>query len=332
MGVNLTPIILKKEVELSELRGKLIAVDGNGELYQFLALIRMPDGTPLRGPDGNVTSHLVGLLYRTTRLISEYGIKPIFVFDGKPPELKGKELKRRREIKERYTMEYELALAEGDLKKAFSKATMTSRLTPSMVEDAKKLLSLLGIPYVQAPSEGEAQASFMVKKGDAWATGSKDYDSLLFGTPRLARFITVSGKEFLPSKGEFRPLKPEIITLEEVLKSYGITYEQLIDISILIGTDFNEGVKGIGPKKALSLIKKYGCIENLSDDIKEKIDELEEIRKIYLQHDVTEDYKISYGKIDEKELIKFLCGEKGVSQKRVEMVIERMIFTGKLFS
>lgn len=332
MGVNLTPIILKKEVELSELRNKLIAVDGNGELYQFLALIRMPDGTLLRGPDGNVTSHLVGLLYRTTRLISEYGIKPIFVFDGKPPELKGEELKRRREIKERYTMEYELALAEGDLKKAFSKATMTSRLTPSMVEDAKKLLSLLGIPYVQAPSEGEAQASFMAKRGDVWATGSKDYDSILFGTPRLARFITISGKEFLPSKGEFRPLKPEIIETEEVLKSYGITYEQLIDISILIGTDFNEGVKGIGPKKALSLIKEYGCIENLSDEIKEQIKGFEEIRKIYLQPDVTEDYKISYGKIDEKELIKFLCEEKGFSRKRIEMVIERMSSTGKLFS
>ncbi len=167
-------------------------------------------------------------------LISEYGIKPVFVFDGKPPELKGKELERRRKIKEKYTMEYQLALAEGDLKKAFSKATMTSRLTPSMVEDAKKLLSLLGIPYVQATSEGEAQASFMVKKGDAWTTGSKYYDSLLFGTPRLARFINISSKEFLSSKGEFRPLKPEIIELDEILRSYGITHKQLIDIAILI--------------------------------------------------------------------------------------------------
>lgn len=324
MGVNLTPIILKKEVELFGLRDKLIAVDGNGELYQFLALIRMPDGTPLKGPDGNVTSHLVGLLYRTTRLISEYGIKPIFVFDGKPPELKGKELQRRREIKEKYMMEYEIALAEGDLKKAFSKATMTSRLTPTMVEDAKKLLSLLGIPYVQAPSEGEAQASFMVKKGDAWATGSKDYDSLLFGTPRLARFITISGKEFLPSKREFRPLKPEIIELDEILRNYGITHEQLIDIAILIGTDFNEGVKGIGPKKALTLIKEFGCIENLPNEIKEQVKGFEEIRRIYLKPEVTDNYNISYGNIDEKGLIKFLCEEKGFSQKRVETAVERM--------
>ncbi len=324
MGVNLTPIILKREIELSELRGKVIAVDGNGELYQFLALIRMPDGTPLKDSKGNVTSHLVGLLYRTTRLISEYGIKPVFVFDGKPPELKGKELQRRREIKEKYKMEYERALAEGDLRRAFSKAVMTSRLTPSMVEDAKILLSLLGIPYVQAPSEGEAQASYVVKRGDAWATGSKDYDSLLFGTPRLARFITLSGKEFLPSKGKFRPLKPEIIEKDAILKNYCISHEQLIDISILIGTDFNEGVKGIGPKKALNLIKEYGCIENLTDEIKDKLEGFEEIRKIYLQPDVTENYSISFGRIDEKGLIKFLCEEKGFSQKRVEMVIERM--------
>lgn len=324
MGVNFTPIILKREVELFSLRDKLIAVDGNGELYQFLALIRMPDGTPLRGPDGNITSHLVGLLYRTTRLIGEYGIKPVFVFDGKPPELKGKELERRREIKERYRAEYELALAEGDLKKAFSKATMTSRLTPPMIEDAKKLLSLLGIPYVQAPSEGEAQASFMVKKGDAWATGSKDYDSLLFGTPRLARFITISGREFLPSKGKFRPLKPELIELDEIFRVYGITQEQLIDIAILVGTDFNEGVKGIGPKKALSLIKEYGCIENLPHEIKEQVKGFEEIRRIYLKPEVTENYNISFKEIDEKGLIKFLCEEKGFSQKRVETALERM--------
>jgi len=324
MGVNLTPIILKREIELSKLRDKVIAVDGNGELYQFLALIRMPDGTPLKDPKGNVTSHLVGLLYRTTRLISEYGMKLIFVFDGKPPELKEKELQKRREIKESYEAEYELALAEGDLRKAFSKAVMTSRLTSSMIEDAKILLSLLGIPYVQAPSEGEAQASYMVKRGDAWATGSKDYDSLLFGTPRLARFITLSGKEFLPSKGKFRPLKPEIIEKDEILRNYGITHEQLIDISILIGTDFNDGVKGIGPKKALSLIKEHGCIENLPDEIKDKLEGFGEIRKIYLQPGVTENYSISFGKVDEKGLIKFLCEEKGFSQKRVESAIERM--------
>lgn len=324
MGVNLTPIILKREIELFEFRDKVIAVDGNGELYQFLALIRMPDGTPLKDSKGNVTSHLVGLLYRTTRLISEYGIKLVFLFDGKPPELKGKELQRRRGIKERYMMEYDKALAEGDLKKAFSKAVMTSRLTPSMVEDAKILLSLLGIPFIQAPSEGEAQASYMVKRGDAWATGSKDYDSLLFGTPRLARFITLSGKEFLPSKGNFRPLKPEIIERDEILKNYSITHEQLIDISILIGTDFNEGVKGIGPKKALHLIKEYGCIENLPDEIKDKLEGYEKVRKIYLQPDVNENYSISFGRIDEKGLIKFLCEEKGFSQKRVTMVMERM--------
>ena len=179
----LTPIIVKETPALTELRGRTLAVDGNGELYQFLALIRSADGTPLQH-QGRMTSHLVGLFYRTTRLVGEYGVRPIVVFDGRPPELKLAEIARRREQRARFEAEAAQARAEGDLHRAYAKSTMSSRLTREMIAEARELLELLGIPVVQAPGEGEAQAAFMAARGDAWAAASKDYDALLFGTPR----------------------------------------------------------------------------------------------------------------------------------------------------
>jgi flap endonuclease-1 len=257
LGVNLTPIILKKTLSLDDLRGKSLAVDASNYLYQFLALIRTRDGTPLKDKNGNITSHLAGLLFRSTRLIQDYEIKLVFVFDGKPPKQKEHEIIKRREQKEKALTEYKQALEKGDLATAWSKAVMTSRLTKSLIEDAKRLLSLLGIPYLQAPSEAEAQTAFMAKKGDVWAASSKDYDSLLFGAPRLLRYLTIYGREFYPSKGTSKPLKPELMELEKILTYHGITQKQLVDIGILIGTDFNQGVKGIGPKTALKLVKVY---------------------------------------------------------------------------
>src|SRR5262249_25399896 len=211
MGVVLTPIITKETISLSALRGRTLAVDGNGELYQFLAVIRMRYGTRIKDSTGRITSHLSGLFYRTTRLIAEHGVNLVFVFDGAPPALKAREIAKRREIRERYEEERAAAAARGDEAAAYSKATMTSRLTREMVAEAKELLRLMGLPTVQAPSEGEAQASHMAASPDVWAAASKDYDALLFGAPRLVRFLTISGKEFLPSQGTFRPIVPETI-------------------------------------------------------------------------------------------------------------------------
>jgi flap endonuclease-1 len=164
------------------------------------------------------------------------------------PRFKLAEIARRRSIKERYDAEHAEALEAGDLAKAYSKATMTSRLTREMAGEARELLRLMGMPVVQAPAEGEAQASHMAARSSVWAAASKDYDCLLFGAPRLVRFLTVSGKEFLPSKSAFRAITPELIDTRELLRHYEITHEQLIDVAILIGTDFNDGVKGVGRK------------------------------------------------------------------------------------
>jgi len=310
---------------LGDLKGRSLAVDANNVLHQFLALIRSRTTLPLIGPDGSVTSHLVGLLYRTTHLISRYHLTLVFVFDGKPHPLKREEIEKRRRLREKAITEWREALEKGDYHTAFSKAVMTGRLTPRMVEDAKALLRLLGIPWVQAPADAEAQAAYMAKRRDVWASSSRDYDSILFGAPRLVRYLTISGREFLPSKGVSRPLEPELIILDEFLSTIGLNREQLIDLAILIGTDFNEGVRGIGPKKALRLIKRHGGIEGLPAEIREKVDpRYQEIREIFLQPEVTEDYTVEYGSIAEDEVYEFLCVKKGFSKMRVKRAIQRL--------
>jgi len=326
LGVNLTPIIVKKVLSLEDLRGKSLAVDAQNYLYQFLSLIRMQDGTPLQDSHGNITSHLAGLMFRSTRLIHDYDIYLIFVFDGMPPQLKQHEIKKRREQREKATQEWQTALKAGDYATAFSKAVMTSHLTRPMIEDSKKLLQLLGIPFVQAPGEAEAQAAYMALKGEVWAASSKDYDSLLFGTPRLLRYLTISGREFLPSKGVSRPLKPELIELDRFPSTHEITRQQLVEIAVLIGTDFNEGLKGIGPKTALNLIKNYGKIENMPSEIESSLNAQNylEVKRFFLEPEVTTDYKLNYSELHEEELYDFLCSQRDFSRERVATVIERM--------
>jgi flap endonuclease-1 len=324
MGVLLTPIVVKDTIDLEFLRGRRLALDGNGELYQFLALIRQRDGTPLHDATGRITSHLSGLFYRATHLIAHYGMQLVYVFDGAPPALKAAELDRRRAVRKRYDQELAEARAAGDLPRAYSKATMTSRLTREMVAEAMELLRLLGIPTVQAPSEGEAQAAHMARAGAVWAAASKDYDSLLFGAPRLVRFLTISGKEFLPSQGAFRAITPEVIDLERMLGALGITREQLVDLGLLVGTDFNPGIKGIGPKKALALLKRHGSIEQMPAEVRAGIgDAAAAVRDVYLRPDVTDDYSTEPGACDASGVIRFLCEERVFSQERVKAALQR---------
>jgi flap endonuclease-1 len=325
LGVNLTPIIIKEIVDLGAFRGRTIAVDAFNVLYQFLALIRSREGRPLSDREGRVTSHLVGLAFRTTRLIADHGVKLVFVFDGMPPQLKRREVEKRREVKRKAEEEYKEAVEAGDYAKAFSKAVQTSRLTGEMILDAKRLLELLGVLWVQAPGEGEAQAAHMARRGDVWGSSSRDYDSLLFGTPRLVRYLTIHGQEWLPSRGRARKLEPEIIRLDSFLSHHGITREQLVDMSMLIGTDFNEGVKGIGPKTALKLIREHGSLEGMPQEVLSRLDaDVEGIRGIYLKPDVTDDYEVVHTDLNEDELYSFLCDERAFSRERVEVVVSRM--------
>ena len=324
MGVQLGNLIPKKEIELIELSGKKIAIDAYNILFQFLSIIRdRVTGEPLRDSKGRTTSHLSGLLYRTSNLI-EAGIKPVFVFDGEPPKFKKKTIEAREELKKEAKKKWENALEKGE--KAITYAQAATQLTDEMVESSKKLLDLMGIPWVQALSEGEMQCAYMCKKGDVFASGSQDFDSLLVGSSRLVRNLSITGKRKLPRKEVYIEVKPEIIELEEVLSSLGIDQKQLILVGILIGTDYNpEGIKGIGPKKALDLVKQHKTLPKILEKINWQFEtSAEDIYNFFLNPPVTNKYKLEWKDPNQEKLIDFMVGEHDFSRERVEKVIEKL--------
>ena len=326
MGVNFRDLVPKTVVKLEDLGGKIIAIDAYNAIYQFLAIIRQPDGTPLKDSSGKVTSHLSGLLYRTSNLV-EMGIKPIYVFDGVAPVLKHQEIERRRQVKVEAAVHYEKAVARGDMVKARMFAQATTSMKDYMKDDSMKLLELMGLPWVQAPSEGEAQAAHMTRKGDADYCASQDYDSLLFGAPKLLRNVTISGRRKLPSKNIYIDIVPEVMELAKVLHECQITYEQLIDVGILIGTDFNpDGIKGLGPKTALKLIKEHGTLENALPHIKNATFPVEpqQIREIFLHPTVTDNYKLEWKEPNVDGAVDFLVRQKDFSEDRIKKAVERM--------
>ena len=323
MGINLSDIVRAREMEMKDLKGRALAIDAYNTLYQFLTTIRQPDGTPLMDSAGRITSHLSGLLYRTANFMYE-GIRPIYVFDGKPPDLKAGTIEERMAVRKAAEEEWSRALEEGDVERAFLKARQSSRLTRDMVEDAKRLLDLMGIPWVQAPSEGEAQAAHMARKGDCYATASQDYDSLLFGTPRLVRNLAITGKRKLPRKRIYLDVKPEMVVLDDVLRDLGISREQLVDLAILVGTDFNEGIKRVGPKTALKLVKKYGSLAAVLKAKGWDIPVWKEVRQIFLSPEVTDDYTLKWGEVDEEGVVRFLCDERDFSEDRVRNALKKV--------
>lgn len=320
-------LVPKRSIELKDLKGKSVAIDAYNALYQFLAIIRQPDGTPLMDRRGRITSHLSGLFYRTANLL-ELGIKPIYVFDGTPPALKEAEIKRRKQLREEALIKYEQALREGRLEEARIYAQATATLKDYMAEDAKRLLDLMGVPWVQAPGEGEAQAAYLVKRGDADYCASQDYDSLLFGAPRLVRNLTISGRRKLPRKPVYIEIQPEIVELDEVLKTLNITRSQLIDIGILVGTDYNPmGIKGIGPKTALKLIREHGSLEKALNHVKDAKFPVppEEIKEIFLRPKVSSNYEIKWNPPKLDKIVAFLCGERDFSEERVRKALDKVI-------
>jgi flap endonuclease-1 len=326
LGVDFRDIVPKVVVELKDLGGKTIAIDAFNAIYQFLSIIRQPDGTPLMDGTGKVTSHLSGLFYRTCNLV-EMGIKPVYVFDGVPPVLKRAEIERRHQVKVEAAAQYEKAVVKGDVPKMRMLAQATTTMKDYMKTDSQRLLDLMGLPWIQAPSEGEAQAAHMTRKGVADYCASQDYDSLLFGAPMLLRNVTISGRRKLPSKNVYVDIVPETISLNDSLKALGITYEQLIDVGILIGTDFNsDGIRGLGPKTAVKLIKQHGTLEQAVPHIKNATFPYPpaDIREIFLHPHVTDDYKVEWRELDVDGIVNFLVREKDFSEDRVRKSVEKM--------
>ncbi|MCE4617568.1 MAG: flap endonuclease-1 [Desulfurococcales archaeon] len=328
MGVDLReliPVEAKKEVSLKDLDGRIIALDAYNMLYQFISAIRQPDGTPLMDSKGRITSHLSGLFYRTINMV-ETGIKVVYVFDGKPPELKAKEIEARLKSKEEAEKKYEKARELGDIELMRRYAMATSKLTKDMVDEAKKLLEAMGIPYVQAPEEGEAQAAYIASRGDSWAAGSQDYDSLLFGSPRLVRNLAITGKRKLPRRNVYVEIKPEIIYLDKLLKTLDLTRKHLVLIGIMLGTDYNPGgIPGIGPKRALTLVRSLRDEEKILAYIeKQGVRSAREIYNYFLQPKVTDNYTLEWRAPDSQSVKRILVDEHDFNPIRVERALERL--------
>jgi flap endonuclease-1 len=340
MGVDLGDLFQKEKCAFQDLRDRVIVIDAHNVLHQFLSIIRQRDGTPLKDAQGKITSHLSGLLYRTANLI-EARIRPVYVFDGTPHPLKQKVIEQRAQRRIQAEKDWKEALEKGDIETARTKAQQTSRVTDEIIQQSKELLDALGIPSVQAPSEGEAQASYMVSKGDAYAIGSQDFDSLLFGSSILIRNLTSSGRRKLPGKNAYVKVHPELIRLKLGLKSLGILQKQLVDVAILVGTDFNDGIRGYGPKKSLNIIKKAGNVENalamIGGSEAPTIEEIKEIRTIFLHPKHTDDYFLQWSKSDNEAVLKILCDRHQFSRDRIDPVLEKfagietMIKQKKLF-
>ncbi len=325
MGLKLKQLIVREKTNLEFFASKVVAIDAYNAIYQFLAIIRGPDGSYLSDSNGRVTSHLSGLFYRNIRFLS-IGIKPVYVFDGKPPSLKSVEIERRRQIKRDATIKYEKAISQGNLQDARKYAQQTSVMKDTMVEDSKKILSLFGIPYIDAPSEGESTAAHLTKTGQAYATASQDFDSVLFGAKRLVRNFSNSGRRKIPNRNTYIEIVPEIIDYEKTLKELGVTREQIVDIGILMGTDFNpDGFPRIGPKTALKMIKEHSKLEKIPQ-IQDKLSEVdyEQIRRIFLEPKVAHVSEIKFEKINFDAIIKYLVDERSFSFDRVQTSLNRL--------
>ncbi len=337
MSVELGKLVadVKQKIDLSELSNKTVAIDAYNTIYQFLSIIRQPDGTPLKDSKGNVTSHLSGLFYRVTNLL-EARVEPVFVFDGMPPVLKQRTIQKRIERREEALSKWEKAKKEGMIEEARTHAMASTRITKQIVEDSKRLLGFMGIPYIQAPSEGEAQAAQLVSDGLAYASSSQDYDSFLFGANIVIRNLTITGKRKLPGKNIYINVDMERIFLKDLLKKLEINQRQLIWLGMLMGTDFNEGISGVGPKTALKIVKEKKSIGEVFDFVKSKYGveldyDVGEVERVFTEPEVMRisDSKfnevLKNAKPDKNMLLRFLCDEHDFSLDRATKFAEKIM-------
>ncbi|KFQ19378.1 PREDICTED: flap endonuclease 1 [Merops nubicus] len=310
-----------REQDIKAYFGRKVAIDASMSIYQFLIAVRQ-GAEALQNEEGETTSHLVGMFYRTIRMV-ENGIKPVYVFDGKPPQLKSGELEKRSERRaeaEKHLQEAQQAGEEAGVEK-YTKRLV--KVTPQHTEECKKLLRLMGIPYVEAPGEAEASCAALVKAGRVYAAATEDMDCLTFGSPVLMRHLTASEAKKLPIQ-EFH--------LQRVLQELELTWEQFVDLCILLGCDYCESIRGIGPKRAVELIREHKSIERIIqrlDTHKYPLPENwlhKEAQKLFLEPDVVDPHavELKWSEPDEEKLVEFLCGEKQFSEERIRGGVKRL--------
>lgn len=325
MGVQISEIIPKKEIELSDLKGKIVAIDAFNTLYQFLTTIRQPDGTPLMDKNGNITSHLSGLFYRNINLLQE-GIKPVYVFDGIPPELKQAEIQKRKEAKRIAEQKYEEAKAKEDIGEMKKYGGRFVKITDEIIQQSKELLEALGIPVIQALAEGEAEAATLARTDKVWAAASQDYDALLYGATYLVRNLT-SARRRKTSSGLYVDIKPEIIEFQQVVSKLGIDKDQLICLAILVGTDYNPGgVRGLGQKRALEIVQQYEYPVEIFKEVQKKFDiifDWQEIFKQFHEYKSSSTEDIEFKEVDETK-VKEILSSHDFSESRIDSGLQKL--------
>lgn len=322
MGIKLTEIVPKKEIDFETLKKKKIAVDSSNMLYQFVSSIRQSDGTPLQDSEGNTTSHLMGMFTRITNLMQKE-IKLAFVFDGKPPILKITEQEQRQYRKQMAEVKLKQAIEDEDVSSMLKYSKQTTRLSREMIEESKEFLKALGLPVIQAPSEAEAQASYMCKNNDVYAVASSDFDSLVYGCPRFIQNLTISQRRKTPSGIIFT--KPFVIELKDVLEELKLNQEQLLTLSILVGTDYNnKGVPGIGPKKALKLVQEVKDPEKIFSQFKDLDFDWKEIRDTFLNMKLDKHYHLEWKDVDEDKVKEILIEKHDFNPERVENTLNKL--------
>lgn len=322
MGIQLSELVEGRAVSLEELFDKRIAVDAFNWIHQFLSIIRQHDGTPLMDSHGNVTSHLSGIFYRTLKLI-EAGIKPMYVFDGEMPSFKRETAEQRKDVRQEAMQAWKDALERKDYAEARKQAQRSSTITSQIIKDSKELLEAMGVPVIQAPSEGEALASVMARKGDAYATATQDYDSLLFGCPRVIRNLSITGKR--KRGNEYVEVTPDMILLQEVLEKLQLSRDQLIILGMLVGTDYNPGgVTGYGPKKSLELVREKKTLDAVLKEVSWNFDvSAEEIFEFFRNpHEI--EYSIEFRGLDEEKIKRILCDEHDFSAERIDSALKKI--------
>ena len=325
MGVKLAELVPGKAVTLDELGGRIVAVDAFNVLYQFLASIRQRDGSPLADSQGRVTSHLSGLFSRSCHLMQK-GIRPAYVFDGIAPALKQEEQARRRELKEEAGEKLREAEETGDAEAMRKFASRTGRLTREMVAEAKSLVGALGLPVIEAPSEGEAQAAHLVRSGKAHAVASEDFDSLLFGAPRVVRHLAATGRRKVMGRPVTVAVEPELIVLQDALDALSLSQEQLIWLAMLIGTDYNPGgIRGIGPKKALKLVHEHSAAQLFSAVKWEEhcSHPWEEVFALFSSPGIV-DAELAFLPVDREAVIRLMVDEHEFSAERIASTLDKL--------
>ncbi len=337
MAVELGPLVseVKEPISLDDLSNKTIAIDAYNTIYQFLSIIRGPDGTPLKDSHGNVTSHLSGLFYRTINLL-EHKITPIFVFDGIPPALKQRTIEARMARRREAAEEWEKALKKGMVEEARTHAMASTRINKEIVASSKELLGYMGIACIQAPSEGEAQAARMTREGVVDASATQDYDIFLFGSDVAVRNLTISGRRKLPKKNVFIDITPERVELRMLLARLGLNQRQLVWLGMLVGTDFNEGIEGVGPKTALKIVKDKKSLKEVVDYVNGKYKsgfevEPEAVEEVFLKPETAELGKnnlnllLKDSRANKEKIVRFLCDEHDFSHERVDKFADALV-------